>query len=644
MSSNEIDSKKFVSITVTLLIVVFGFLLIRRAWICDDAYITFRTVDNLLNGYRLTWNVTERVQVYTHPLWMLLVAVFDLITKDIYLTSIFLSLAISIVTIILLASKISKVEISALFGIVVLSFSKAFMDYSTSGLENPLSHLLVVLFFIVYFIHKNDVPKILILSILMSLSITNRMDTLLLLLPALILAVIQCKGRKWLLYLALGQLPFILWEIFSLFYYGFPFPNTAYAKLNTGIPSGEIIQQGFLYLLNSIQHDPITLTVISLGIVIPFIIKNDRLIPISVGMLAYIAYIVKIGGDFMSGRFLTIPLLCAVIIISRYDFSRLSTVSLTIAFALPLIMSISTPNSPLQINEFGEVNAGPIHIGENGILDERLLYYGGTGLLNATRSDPLPNFYWGIHGEEARYEKLSVADAYGVGLYGFYAGPEVFVLDKLAIADPLLARLPAKRRVDWRPGHFEREMPEGYLQTLLSGSNSIEDPDLHLFYDKLSVITRGKLTSPQRLAEIWKMNTGQYDYLINRDFYRYPDIEKINIDEIQNAIPNKTSCNDEDVYIINDSGIEISLNETSHADIIETSLDHNDSYQIDYLLDASVIDSQTIPTAHLQDPGGLSIRRFYTPTSVQQKGFNAIRILPLTGEEEYCIGALSFTK
>jgi arabinofuranosyltransferase len=30
-------------------------------------------------------------------------------------------------------------------------FSKAYIDYSTSGLENPLTHLLIVLFFIVYF-------------------------------------------------------------------------------------------------------------------------------------------------------------------------------------------------------------------------------------------------------------------------------------------------------------------------------------------------------------------------------------------------------------------------------------------------------------------------------------------------------------
>jgi hypothetical protein len=43
-----------------------------RAWVSDDAYLTFRTIENFLNGYGLRWNALERVQTYTHPLWMLL--------------------------------------------------------------------------------------------------------------------------------------------------------------------------------------------------------------------------------------------------------------------------------------------------------------------------------------------------------------------------------------------------------------------------------------------------------------------------------------------------------------------------------------------------------------------------------------------
>ena len=40
----------------------FFLLLIRTAWLDDDAYITFRTVDNVLHGYGLRWNVLNRVQ------------------------------------------------------------------------------------------------------------------------------------------------------------------------------------------------------------------------------------------------------------------------------------------------------------------------------------------------------------------------------------------------------------------------------------------------------------------------------------------------------------------------------------------------------------------------------------------------------
>src|SRR5712692_3374466 len=48
--------------------------IVKDAWFNDDSYITFRTVDNFVNGYGLTWNIDERVQVYTHPLWMFLLS------------------------------------------------------------------------------------------------------------------------------------------------------------------------------------------------------------------------------------------------------------------------------------------------------------------------------------------------------------------------------------------------------------------------------------------------------------------------------------------------------------------------------------------------------------------------------------------
>src|SRR5688572_6670524 len=43
---------------------------VRNAWLCEDAFITLRVVENAVQGLGLRWNPLERVQVYTHPLWM----------------------------------------------------------------------------------------------------------------------------------------------------------------------------------------------------------------------------------------------------------------------------------------------------------------------------------------------------------------------------------------------------------------------------------------------------------------------------------------------------------------------------------------------------------------------------------------------
>ena len=52
------------------LLTLIAFVLVNTAWLSEDIYITLRVVDNFVNGYGLTWNVAERVQAYTHPLWL----------------------------------------------------------------------------------------------------------------------------------------------------------------------------------------------------------------------------------------------------------------------------------------------------------------------------------------------------------------------------------------------------------------------------------------------------------------------------------------------------------------------------------------------------------------------------------------------
>src|SRR5437867_3531622 len=83
-------------IALSIVICVFVLVLVRTAWICDDAYINFRTIDNLLHGNGLRWNPAERVQAFTDPLWLFLVTLAVAVTKEFYFTTIVLSLAVSV--------------------------------------------------------------------------------------------------------------------------------------------------------------------------------------------------------------------------------------------------------------------------------------------------------------------------------------------------------------------------------------------------------------------------------------------------------------------------------------------------------------------------------------------------------------------
>src|SRR5262249_58657636 len=78
---------------------LFAIVLLRNAWVGDDAYIGLRTVKNFVNGDGLTWNVTERVQAYTCPLWILLHCAVFYFTREAYYTTIVLSLVTSVLAV-----------------------------------------------------------------------------------------------------------------------------------------------------------------------------------------------------------------------------------------------------------------------------------------------------------------------------------------------------------------------------------------------------------------------------------------------------------------------------------------------------------------------------------------------------------------
>jgi arabinofuranosyltransferase len=500
------------SLLITLLLIIAGIVILRTAWVCDDAYISFRTVDNFVNGYGLTWNTDERVQGFTNPLWVFLMAAFRMITGELYYTSILVSLALTLGALLLASLKVSRSASGCVLILVTAIFSKAFIDYATSGLENPLSYLLLAAFYFLYLHRRRDRNTFFAMTLLTALAGLNRLDTVILYLPALVVAFWELRGRKLFLPILLGSSPLILWECFSIVYYGFPFPNTYYAKLHSGIPLHERIHQGFVYFLETLNVDPLTLLIIIAGFAVVLISRNRKALPLSVGVFLYLVYIVGIGGDFMSGRFFAVPLLASLMLISQWRRAE-TWVTRLAPLAVVMIIGFASPRAPLLSDKsYGTHGEGGIN--EKGIADERAWYYQSTGLLRASREKPMPAHPWSDDGRHIQLKGDSFRSVSCVGFAGYFAGPNVHIYDGYALTEPLLARLPTTDLRNWRVGHYGRVPPWKYLKGLEEGTNTIEDSSLSAFYDSLCLITRGDLFDWNRWVAIWKMNTGGYDYLV----------------------------------------------------------------------------------------------------------------------------------
>lgn len=621
---------------IIVLLALFTVVLLRTAWVCDDAFITFRTIRNFLQGYGLTYNPAERVQSYTNPLWMFLLSVPGFFTKEPYYTSISLSLLLSLAAVLILVFGIARSQTSALAALVILILSKTFTDYSTSGLENPLTYLILAGFCYVFLKYEPDERKILLLSLLASLGTLNRMDTILLFIPTIAFALWQTRKIRAFRSVIAGFSPFILWECFSLFYYGFLFPNTAYAKLNTGIPSAELIKQGLYYFLNSLNLDPLTLLIISITIFISFFRENRKFLPLSIGVILYLLYIIRIGGDFMSGRFFSAPLFMAVILISNWELSNLVWGLITL---MVILLGVSSPSSPVLSKADYGLNRQYL-IDNKGICDERAWYYQELGLLNANRYFAPHLYGWRKEdGRELPVRSVALGRS-NVGRMAFLAEAGTHLVDVFALVDPLLARLPAQPDPNWRIGHFIRTIPEGYLETLETGQNKIKNKDLALYYDKVALITRGKVWSLNRLKEIIKFNLGDYNHLVESGSFQL----ETTLQEINTPKPEGTVWNSAGNIIISPkNGLKIKLGEISNTSKIEIGLDNNDHYQISYFSGSQLLAKQKVAPKRVP-AGGLAIHILDVPATAIEKGFDTIKILPKTGDGIYAVGYLKIIK
>jgi arabinofuranosyltransferase len=454
------------------------------------------------------------VQVYTHPLWMFLLCGTYGLTREAFFTTIALSMVCTLAVLVVAWRRWQATPHKVLALALLLVASKAFTDFSTSGLENPMTHLIATTFFVVLLDAETKgftSRRLLALIAIASLGYVNRADTILASAPALVWMTWRerKRGRRLVGPWALGLLPAIAWTAFSIIYYGFPFPNTAYAKLAGGHYHAPFFHpNGLAYFVNSLRWDPLTLPVIAAGFSFGAIRFKTRpfLLPVLAGVALLLAYVLRIGGDYMSGRFFALPFLLSALVLVELLPSRSPLPALALTTVIAGV-GLCGPRSPLRrvTMEMRERDATMI-------MDDRA--YHRLGALDRVLGDG--DLLIG-HARLATYHPTQ-AEVWGAtGYFGFLRGPGWRTIDNLALSDPLLARLPARDpERGWGRGHLFRAVPAGYIASVSTAENRIVDPSLHEYYDKLLIVTTGPIFTMERFRTIWRMNTGAYAGLIEQ--------------------------------------------------------------------------------------------------------------------------------
>lgn len=291
-----------------------------QPWMFDDAFIYFRYAENFLEGNGLVYNVGERVEGYTSFLWLMLMTAGKWLGLNVVIWSKLAGLAFALGCLILLAnSHRFVVELdtrTSTTATVIMGTSGIFLPWGVSGAELTLFTFLVLLATLYYlYIRGRDSPgKIAAVGAFCGLAALARPEGIMIFtVMAVDQLIIFVRSRKcrlgWLVIsFAVIYLPFFCWR-YS--YYGYPLPNTYYAKVEWGLNQ---LLRGCRYLAKfGVPALAALLPLFDPGVLLKLKRKFRRPSLLFIVPIIYAGYIVAVGGDFMpAARFFTpvLPLIC----------------------------------------------------------------------------------------------------------------------------------------------------------------------------------------------------------------------------------------------------------------------------------------------------------------------------------------------
>ena len=510
---------------------------LKNYWVSEDAYLTFRSVAQLLAGNGPIWNPHERVQVFTSPLWYWLCALAQWIVGENYLAILLLS-SLTFGAALVLLRRLVHSTLALLGGALLLVCSSACFDYTSAGMENVLGYALLAALLHPFFVltSRGRPPAQVDRSILTMLAcagllLLTRHDLSLLAIPPTLLVCLKHRRawstQRWLATVSLALVPLLLWSIFALVYYGSPLPNTAYAKLSSGFPRSVLLRSGFDYFVVLGRYDIVSLLLLAAAPVASLLARQRPLQWLSLALVVHCLYVLWVGGDYMQGRFVSFAVLLAIVILARIasQARRGGRAALSLLL-LPAAYAVLYPRTPLN-TPFDQPKdpAGIRAPGREYVMDARATlghYTSLSSFLTRDRAAAYPRHPLALAGLQLAASDQNGVVAHAGGMVGYHAGLSKIVIEAHGIADPLLARMPAS--VFAGVGHYIRYRPEGYIDSLIKPDGAIEDVDLRAYHAKLRLLTESdELFSAERLKTILLLNLGVYDHL--RDHFIREKIE-----------------------------------------------------------------------------------------------------------------------
>jgi hypothetical protein len=450
---------------------------IQIAWVCDDAFISFRYAKNLLAGHGLVYNVGEVVEGYSNFLWTVLMAAgmrlgadpvrfSEILGTICYAATIFLLVRTSVRS----SGEQRRVPVLPLAA-MALSLHPHFRTFASGGLETPLFALEMTALIVLLVQASRPRDHLATGLVAVAMAMTRPDGMFFYALAGAVAAHDSIRGRSWkpLLNLLLPgvvlYLPYFVWR---LHYYGYLFPNTFYAK-GSGRP---YVGQGLLYVGMYLR----CYYVLALGLVaIPalHILRWRRSVawPSSLSgggssegvasvngghwsglrapavLLVFAAgnlfFVIWTGGDFMFARFLipATPLIFLGLELLVMEFPTLRW--RLVCVALVLLATVVT-SYPRQITDLSN---------PTGIVEERS-FYPRERIQTAQRlGERLKNLTKGTDTRVAIYGMQA--------MLAYYAEFPVAIEGEAGLTDKYVAHLPLRKRS--RIGH-EKRAPVEYLR------------------------------------------------------------------------------------------------------------------------------------------------------------------------------------